>query len=670
MFASSNSTDLQFKNLGGIICLNLLTNMSDVSVSSISLSANQPMSGPISNVASLSYETPVAATVSGSAGVTLDCGAGVAINGTAKPFYIAVPAGEYTGLSIAVTTITGAGQTFTLKSDKSIVVGRSQITVISLTANNIHTTYNLTDGNVTVPDGETATVTGSSDDHTLTVGAGANVTLQNTRSRQIITQGDATLTLVGDNVVAPITIDRFNAIIPANNSTLTINGTGSLDCTRWNSGTRNACISNNTVNLIVEGGDLTMTSSKYRGATAVYVYNYTQTGGTMTIDVGSTNNDGDSFPEGLYATNDILISGGSISSMGSVAIYAGHNMEISGGTVVATANGQRNYYGSCGLSAGGTLTISGGTVTASGEGGAVTGPGIGAVGSCGNIVITGGNITVSGYNSYGNTGSAGIGTGSASSGVCGTITITDGIERLAITKAGNAQAVVGKGNASSTVGTITIDGVADPTAESSFPHLSLAVSNGGNTWIFTPKTGPSSLADLKDMVNANEDCSAYLGYYVYSDGNIGTDATDAIGIVAFTSIDDVAVTGIDPSCRILVIGLTDNEPRSYYNVVERGLGMGVAIAGVSCTEWRIPTKVQWEVIYGTDGLGGGSFANLCGESSTVKLYADRRYWSSTVESHYSSSYTWYDRIWAVMNGGWASFRDDTNSFYIRAAFTY
>lgn len=137
MFASSSTTSLSFKNLAGIICLNLSTGMSNISVASISLSAAQPLSGPITNVASLSSETPVAATVSGSAGVTLDCGTGVAIDGTPKPFFIAVPAGSYTSLSITVTATTGAYQTFTLKSDKTVVVERSLITNINLTANNI-----------------------------------------------------------------------------------------------------------------------------------------------------------------------------------------------------------------------------------------------------------------------------------------------------------------------------------------------------------------------------------------------------------------------------------------------------------------------------------------------------------------------------------------------------
>ncbi|MBO4656181.1 MAG: hypothetical protein J5639_00220 [Bacteroidales bacterium] len=480
MMAVSSTTSLGFKNLGGIIKLSLTTNQAGQKVSSIALSANQAMSGPFT------VSSDAAVVSSGTAGVTLNCGTeGVAIGTDAVRFNIAVPAGNYTGLSITVTTTTGASQTFTLKSDKTVVVGRSQITTINLPANNIHLEYDLSAGNVTVPAGEIAIVTGSSDAHTLTIGAGASVTLQNTTSRQIITEGDATLTLVGDNVIAPITTDRFNAIIPANNSTLTIGGEGSLNCSRWTSGTMNYCINNSTVNLVIEGGLLTLNSSYYRSPSAVVVNNYTQTGGNVTIDVSANNSDRDNYPEGLYAYNDVNISGGSITSTGSVAIFAKRNMTISGGTVNADGN-SRHYYGASGLTALGTLTISGGTVTATGRGGAVTGPGIGSTGTCGDIVITGGDITAVGTVDYNGRGSAGIGTSSAG-GTCGSITVTSGIVRLAASKGNaSAQAPIGKGNASSSVGSITIDGVENPTAESVFPNLNLVVSNSGNTWTFTP----------------------------------------------------------------------------------------------------------------------------------------------------------------------------------------
>ncbi|MBQ3820293.1 MAG: hypothetical protein II809_02380 [Bacteroidales bacterium] len=671
MFASSSTTSLKFKNLAGIICLNLSTGMADISVASIALSATQPMSGPISNAESLSSETPVAATVSGSAGVTLNCGAGVAINGTPKPFYFAVPAGTYSGLSITVTATSGATQTFTLKTERTIVVERSQITNINLTANNIHSEYDLTADNVTVPAGALATVTGSSDEHTLTIEAGATVTLEDATCKQIITHGDATLILNGANVVAPITTDRFNAIIPADNSTLTIGGTGSLDCSRWSSGTMNYCINNSTVNLVIDGGVLTFNSSRYKSPSAVVVNDYTQNSGTVSISVSSNNNDGDRYPEGLYAYGNISISGGSLTANGSVAVFAKGDMTISGGTVSATGD-YRHYYGSSGLTALGTLTISGGSVTASGSGGAVTGPGIGSVSTCGDIVISGGTVTATGSNSYGANGSAGIGTGSGG-GTCGHITITSGITRLVVTKASSAQAPIGNGKPDGTVGTITIDGVVNPTAESFFENLNLEVSNGGNTWTLTPASNtPASLAHLKDLVNAGKDASAYLGRYVYADGSIGTDETDAIGLVAYMNKTATQLTGINEACRILVLGISDISSGTDVGAAwDLCNAKGYAIAGADWSNWRIPTTGQWNVICQSDGLGQGSFANLSGDDSKAKLNRALTYWTSSIHHNDANDYGWpwtinysdpgNDANLAYVNWSWA------RSDYQRAA---
>lgn len=136
MFAKSGTTSLNFVNLGGILRLSLSTSQAGIAVRSITLTADSPLSGTITNAGSLSSVAPVAATVSGSAGVTLDCGVGgVAINGTPKDFHIAVPAGEYTNLRIKVTTTDGAFQTRT--SNKAIVVSRSNITPIRLSFNSI-----------------------------------------------------------------------------------------------------------------------------------------------------------------------------------------------------------------------------------------------------------------------------------------------------------------------------------------------------------------------------------------------------------------------------------------------------------------------------------------------------------------------------------------------------
>ncbi|MBQ9399663.1 MAG: hypothetical protein IJU27_03365 [Bacteroidales bacterium] len=130
MYAESGTSNLAFKNIAGIIRLNISTTQSDKKVRWIELSANQGMSGAISNAATLA-SSEYAAAVSGTAGVTLDCGeSGVAIGAEATAFHIAVPANTYTGLKITVVTTDGEVQTRTAKS--GIEITRSCITTITL----------------------------------------------------------------------------------------------------------------------------------------------------------------------------------------------------------------------------------------------------------------------------------------------------------------------------------------------------------------------------------------------------------------------------------------------------------------------------------------------------------------------------------------------------------
>ena len=137
MYAESSTETLSFKNICGIIRLNVSTTMSGKKVRSIALSATQPMSGAISNAAILAND--YIATVSEGAGVTLDCGeSGVAIGTDPTAFHFAVPANSYTGLKITVLTTDGDFQTRTLKSEASIVVGRSSITEVTIPFNKLN----------------------------------------------------------------------------------------------------------------------------------------------------------------------------------------------------------------------------------------------------------------------------------------------------------------------------------------------------------------------------------------------------------------------------------------------------------------------------------------------------------------------------------------------------
>lgn len=143
MYAESGTESLSFKNICGIIRLNISTSVVGKKVRKIILSANQGMSGTITNAATLASDSYIAA-VSGTDGITLDCGeSGVDISATPTAFHFAVPAKTYTGLKITVITTDGLFQTRALKSDKSIVVGRSNIADVTIPFNNLNDVTDL-----------------------------------------------------------------------------------------------------------------------------------------------------------------------------------------------------------------------------------------------------------------------------------------------------------------------------------------------------------------------------------------------------------------------------------------------------------------------------------------------------------------------------------------------
>lgn len=134
MYAESGTSNLDFKNLCGIVKLNITTALNTIKVRRIVLSAGEGMSGAISNHASLATDG-YAAAVSGTAGVTLDCGSAcLPINGTPRAFHVAIPAGTYTNFSITVEAFNTSSaswckqtKTFTVP----VVVERSKIATIN-----------------------------------------------------------------------------------------------------------------------------------------------------------------------------------------------------------------------------------------------------------------------------------------------------------------------------------------------------------------------------------------------------------------------------------------------------------------------------------------------------------------------------------------------------------
>lgn len=132
MYAQSNDENLMFKNLCGALVIHL--QKSDVEVSSITVTANTNINGQFSityaGVPTLHYMN------GGSTSTTLQCSQPQSIaNG--KDFYIYMPHGSYTSLSIEIEDANGNICTKTTKAGVTIYITRSQTTRINLGSNSL-----------------------------------------------------------------------------------------------------------------------------------------------------------------------------------------------------------------------------------------------------------------------------------------------------------------------------------------------------------------------------------------------------------------------------------------------------------------------------------------------------------------------------------------------------
>lgn len=109
--------EIFFKNLCGLLKVNVTTTAADAKAKTISVTADKPLSGAFTVAGD-------AAVVANGAGVTVNCGEGVAIGSTPVTFYFSVPAGTYSDLSFTLVTVDGKTQT--LKAKSAITVERSK----------------------------------------------------------------------------------------------------------------------------------------------------------------------------------------------------------------------------------------------------------------------------------------------------------------------------------------------------------------------------------------------------------------------------------------------------------------------------------------------------------------------------------------------------------------
>ena len=230
--------------------------------------------------------------------------------------------------------------------------------------------------------------------HTVTINAGndkVEVTLDNVNIKAdsgsaLISKGDVTLTLKGDN-----------HLTGGNGGSSSYGGDGITS-------SGSLTISGGTVTAT--GGD--STSSVGSGGSGIY-----SVSGDVTISGGTVNANGGN---GIYSSSGVAISGGAVTANGGDSkdgsggngIYSSGGVTISSGSTV-TANGGDGEDGSGGrgITSNGGVTVSGGTVNAKGGSGK-NGNGGDGIRSFNPVAISGGTVNANGGNSDYSNGGDGI----------------------------------------------------------------------------------------------------------------------------------------------------------------------------------------------------------------------------------------------------------------------
>lgn len=128
---NGNATLSDFKNIGGLLRLSL---KGSGTVKEIKLTTDQNIAGfiTIDEDGAAVMDNEILFNPNRNY-TTLNCGAGVELSSTEKPFFISLPKGNYTGVKIEVSDFAGRTFTKTLKADKSLNIERAQITPATLT---------------------------------------------------------------------------------------------------------------------------------------------------------------------------------------------------------------------------------------------------------------------------------------------------------------------------------------------------------------------------------------------------------------------------------------------------------------------------------------------------------------------------------------------------------
>ena len=292
--------------------------------------------------------------------------------------------------------------------------------------------------------------------HTVTINAGndkVEVTLDNVNIKAdsgsaLISKGDVTLTLKGDNHLTGGNggSSSYGGDGITSSGSLTISG-GTVTATGGDStssvGSGGSGISSNGSLTITGGENDSLTAKGGSGRSGIFSSGgVTISGGTVNANGGSSGSDsGDGIHSGSLTMKGGTVNakGGSGADGGSgIRTFSSGGVTISGGSTVNANGGNGSKSESSDRSNGGrgidsgSLTVSGGTVTATGGdgcSGSYSDGGIGISSSSGGVTISGGTVTATGGKSgsgdYSNGGNGISSSGSLSiSG--GTVTATAG----------------------------------------------------------------------------------------------------------------------------------------------------------------------------------------------------------------------------------------------------
>ena len=227
--------------------------------------------------------------------------------------------------------------------------------------------------------------------HTVTINAGndkVEVTLDNVNIKAdsgsaLISKGDVTLTLKGDNHLTGGNggSSSYGGDGITSSGSLTISG-GTVTATGGDStssvGSGGSGISSNGSLTITGGENDSLTAKGGSGRSGIFSSGgVTISGGTVNATGGSSGSDsGDGIHSGSLTMKGGTVNakGGSGADGGSgIRTFSSGGVSISGGTVTATAGSSSGSYGRDGITTSSSLTISGGTVTANGGSGSYRG---------------------------------------------------------------------------------------------------------------------------------------------------------------------------------------------------------------------------------------------------------------------------------------------------------